>query len=64
MVVGDVLDVGLEAPEGDDLTEDKDVEDQESDKEKEGALRVMEGHTAHGDPSDEVVIKEVYARAE
>ena len=61
MVVGDVLDVGLEAPEGDDLTEDKDVEDQESDEEKEGALRVMEGHTVHGDPSDEVVvIEEVY----
>ena len=33
MVVGDLLDVALEAPEGDDLTEDKDVEDQESDEE-------------------------------
>ena len=40
------------------------MEDQESDEEKEGALRVMEGHMAHGDPSDEVVIEEVYARAE
>ena len=64
MVVGDLLDVGLEAPEGDDLTEDKDVEDQESDEEKEVAMRVMEGHTVHGDPSDEIVIEDVYARAE
>jgi len=58
--VGDLLIVGLEAHGGDDLTEDGDVEDQESDEEREAGLGVMEGHTVLGDSSDEALVEEVY----
>ena len=57
---GDLLVVRLEAHSGDDLTEDGDVEDQESDEEIEGALGVMGGHTVLGDSSDEALAEEVY----
>ena len=58
--VGDLVVVGLEAHSGDDLTEDGDIEDQESDEATVGALGVMEGHTVLEESSDEALAEEVY----
>ena len=56
---GDLVVVGLEAHSGDDLTEDGDIEDQESDEVTVGALGVMEGHTVLGESSDEALAEEL-----